>query len=639
MSGLWSYRSACDAHSGRSANDGVPDIVRYALPLAGGYPTPSLPSGGGVASPAANDNLYPCDPSSRDDEFLCPSEAIKDGRITAPEDYEEEFPMSNQSWLHGIAESVAEKQQLDPGAYCMERILLDLRQHGGELHGRLSSHPPSSNVLQHLDTPDAPLLAATVDSPSDQELLLRMLETAKTAVNLPGRFEVAPRHLTPTTTSSTSSNQQATHRGRISATSVEKRQVPPGLSRRAHNEQKKEAAQLTKEVQKERRAERDALRAESRNALESVALNKKRAEEEVERRKCIEAISNIQRCRQRLQASPATAPHHCRQVKTSSSPPSNEFCAPPPSKASGASPCTPESSRLQDVRSCSHSSSSPNLTEPSIPSWTAPSCSSNESLRHISFRDPKVRLAASLQRRNEQIQAIQSQTASGGPRASPIALDDRIVKQQRLQAFTLRTAQRAERREQEKTAAMQAVQLRVDAHNQLRLVWYYAWLPWRKWMLVRSLSIKNASTLYNNTLTRTVFHEWRTAAKSSRHLSFVVSCARTVALQRFFWWCWKRRVFLYWRSVVLLQKARIRDADRLRKRLVINRWKSALQNLQTRRSEKEDSDVSKFMCMRIRQCKRRLWNSWCAAFEARCLERERNTFRTLLASVAQEVEL
>jgi hypothetical protein len=646
MSGLWSYRGvACSS----SAAD-VGDVVRAALPLA----TLDVVSESTTYVPPQFQTAHEDDDAYDSDDFEIDDDVQQ--MLTASSSF--------QSWLNGISERVdaSSASSTLPKPFDVESVLLELQQHGGELHRALhvnssSNDPLQEMMLQQNDDvvlPGPPYLAQShVDAvDSEQKAFLRlMIETSETALHLCGTSTRSSNsHLLPPQPTVAAARSVCA----VLPSPVTQQQHRSSRTSRQHStatiaNQKKGMA-ASQESDQSRR-EQQVLKNEARAALSQCSLNRQLAEDELERQRSLAAISRIQRSHQNqknLAAASAVLPVRASlQTKSTrsnsiGSSVTSQFSSSRSASSRCAAAVPPHSAPQCGV---SDGISSPSTRSPSSSKRPEIASGINSSVTStaVSFRDPNVRLAASLQRRQQEISALlppqQHPTDPVGGYCRPIILDDRAARKQRVQEFTLRTTARAQQKEEEKLAVIRVAEQRVERHNFLRLMWFYAWLPWRKTMLLHSIDSKQASSFCDRHLLKSAFCGWRGAAKESKKISFAASCARTLTLQRFLFWCWKRRVFLFWRSVVALRRALERDATRFRKGKLLLRWKARLLNFRQAQNILNDDAVSNFTNLRLRQTKRRLFRHWKASYDEKCLERERATFRSFLSSVAKDVVL
>jgi hypothetical protein len=652
MSGLWSYRGvACSS----SAAD-VGDVVRAALPLA----TLDIVSESTTYVPPQLQTAHEEDDYDSDDFEI--EDDVQQVHTASP---------SFQSWLNGISERVDASSTL-PKLFDVESALLELQQHGGELHRALHVNLSSNDTLKEMMLPQnddvvlpGPQRSAhshidAVDS--EQKAFLRlMIETSETALNLCGSSTRSSNsRLLPPQPTVAAARSVCAVPSPVTQQRRSCRTLPQHSTATIANQKKGMAASQESDQSSALRREQQVLKNEARAALTQCSLNRQLAEDELERQRSLAAISRIQRSHQNQKNLAAALPVRA-SPQTKSTTKSNSIGSSVTSqfsssrsvssRANCAAAATPHSAPHCGVSDEIYlvSTRSPASNErPAIASGTNSSVVSTA----VSFRDPNVRLAASLQRRQQEISALlppqqqptdhvgsPSTPVSSSSHRRPIILDDRAARKQRVQEFTFRTTARAQQKEEEKLAVIRAAEQRVERHNLLRLMWFYAWLPWRKTMLLHSIVSKQASSFCERHLLKSAFCGWRGAAKESKKISFAASCARTLTLQRFLFWCWKRRVFLFWRSVVALRRAQERDAARFRKGKILLRWKARLSSLRQAQEILNDDAVSNFTNLRLRQTKRRLFRHWKASYDEECLERERATFRSFLSSVAKDVVL
>lgn len=666
MSGLWSYRSAVCS----TTTSDVPEVVRQALPLA---------------------TLGETAPQSLED-VEHPRTTTKSTELDGNDDYDDETfeydddeevdhhgieatnSNSYQTWLNGIYESVvASSQQSSAPREIVDNMLGGIVQYGGQLHGTLSLHVGSTTASESEGRRMMLLSECSLSSPefdrfldlrnqrmdSEQEMVLkRMISTSQSVLNLTG--SAASTTARPSGNIRTSASSVTTPAAASSSTSKRSNIAVPQPRRLDVAPQSQQAARprrsnsiASQEPKSRRRAERDALNAETRDALAQCAVNRKRADDEVERQRCIAAISSIQRSQQKqkilscappsLVTSLESQPRAAASVRSGSATPSSSTSASRKPPLRGALPPQPVSARSK--QSVNNAGSEQLVKEPCPDdvTMTIQNVSSSSTSTAMSYRDPIVRLAASLQRRQDQIdcmmESITTTTTPTGSVNRPFILNERAARSQRIQEFTFRTTARAQQKEDEKVAVRQAAEQRIDRHDRLRLLWFHAWLPWRKHMLLRSVAIRQATSFCDHRVLKQTFCGWRDAARTSRKISFAVSCAKAISLQRLFVWCWKRRSFLYWRLVVSLRRAQMRDAQRFRTKSILQRWQQAFATSRQAQDVIDDDVVAKFGVVRLRQLKRKVFNRWKACFDSLCIERERAAFRALLSSVAKDVTL
>lgn len=583
MSGLWSFRPAS------SDFEQSTQVVRDALPLA----FVGLENTDRANSWRLESNSSAAEVSVSDDA----------GELAL--DYTDDSEL-HRDWLKDMESQVLAESS---SAHTIELELFSLHRHGG---GQVAAALAVSGSCRGVQE-EEPVAAS--DSNMDP-LVTRLLETLHSTVD---ELTTGRSHRSVLKKSATSVNQTASISGLKGKPPLGSRK-PPEVQQSTQSDPTRTLSSHRESLRSQSKAAAAAAEAEHRSfrrqtqeelkALRGKICSAQSATEaEVDKRKCLEAITNIQRL---------------RSVAASAS---NTLKRPLPTMS--ASSTLVEAKGQRDDRSFQSSNEVSSLSlrstkqqgalaavssaESDISRIRTPSAGNR--LRHS---DPWQRLYQGVEKRNVEIQNIQQG-------ATKIVLDPRRARQERLAAFA------AKPKKDELVAA--ALELRVRKANDLRLLFFYGWQPWRKHILLTKFAMQSAGSRHRCVTVAHSFSAWRVFVANQKKVTVACRAARLVSLSRLLVHCWKRRTFLLWRSVVMLRKADQRTADRKRKGKLFIMWARRL-SAHFERQERHRLDLAEqAFAAYLRRVKSTCLRHWFGRCDARQLQQERESFRRAMRSV------
>lgn len=360
--------------------------------------------------------------------------------------------------------------------------------------------------------------------------------------------------------------------------------------------------------------EQKSLLATTETLVSQVADVRRRTNDEIERRQCALAVARLQRVR-------------AVEKIVSSPPPPADVPSPHARSSRNITQQTHCSSNLQ-------SSSFPTLTPTAkshhtkLGTPTASSIKQGGTTNDVFSRLSQVRTRSAQPRSSATIEEIEALQNAG----MRVVFDPQRKREQHLRelhrgqcAAALDTMDRRMRARENQDAQIQRI-------NQLRIMKFYGWLPWRAQRLESLLLFRHADNCHSRRALATHFRAWAQYTTSQKQVRKAVKVARCLALTRFIEAAWKRSVLVNWRMHVLDVKAKERTATRHRTMQIWKRWKmsialkyqkrlAALQTAETRAARAFD-----------RMTMVHVWRKWSDACEKRHIEREREAFRCAVAS-------
>lgn len=174
--------------------------------------------------------------------------------------------------------------------------------------------------------------------------------------------------------------------------------------------------------------------------------------------------------------------------------------------------------------------------------------------------------------------------------AQAVIFDER--RKAAMKAKCRREADKERKELQENTLRhQQEIKQVVQAHNRMRLLRHYGWVPWGKYVLQQRTAAVNANSLRQRHLLRRAFHLWKLDCHTAKQYKLSLFVLRSVALLRVLRCCLERARFMQWRSMVAAHKRDFSNAVHHNMRRLVRGVVARLQRRRGRRLERHTAQL------------------------------------------------